>query len=469
MPDIKIKITEPLIEPNNPFANCKFNRQKDAANLTNLIQNYPSGFVLALNNKWGLGKTTFIKMWIQELKNQNFNTIYFNSWENDFESSPLIALISEIKKQLEISNQNKFKKLIKYGALFTKNTLPILIEGIVSKHIGTEKLNLLKKIEDTGLEIFKTEIDLYTERKENLIKFRNELKIQIQENNKFKTPIVFIIDELDRCRPDYAVELLENVKHLFSIEEITFVLSIEKTQLSNSIKGYFGSHDMDSTDYLRRFIDFEYSLPEPSKETYIDYLYDYYQLNQFFSTSEINSRSQIQKNIFDFNKSNLVYLKNLTLRQIEKFFISFKISLHFFDNNSIVFPSLLSFIIYLKIFEPDNFKKLFDRTYTLNELSDLFHDKTHHSISSENEHLLLTTEALLITFYNNYLDSYPKLRLLKLTEGDKYIPIFESKLSEKSTNTKMESILSHIELNHQYNNVNLSYFLDKVNLVGKFQ
>lgn len=464
MSDIKIKITEPQIDPNNPFANCKFNRQKDAANLTNLIQNYPSGFVLALNNKWGLGKTTFIKMWIQELKNQNFNTIYFNSWENDFESAPLVALISEIKKQLEISNQNKFKKLIKYGALFTKNTLPILIEGIVSKYIDTEKLDLLKQIEDTGLEIFRTEIDLYTERKENLIKFRNELKIQIQENNKFKTPIVFIIDELDRCRPDYAVELLENVKHLFSIEEITFVLSIDKTQLCNSIKGYFGSNDMDSTDYLRRFVDFEYSLPEPSKETYIDYLYDYYQLNQFFSTSEINSHSQIQKNIIDFNKSNLVYLKHLTLRQIEKFFISFKISLHFFDKNSAVFTSVLSFILYLKIFEPDNFNKILNKTFELGELSDLFYDKTYQSISVENEHLLLTTEANLLTFYYNYLDKHPKSGLLKSLEKGE----FTLKLSEKSTHTNINNIFLYID-NSTHNDVNLSYLLDKVNLIGKFK
>jgi len=82
-------------EEKNPFAYCKLGREKYAKVLTEIIEIYHTGFVLAINNKWGTGKTMFIKMWEQDLKNQSFQTIYFNAWENDFEDNPLVALMGE--------------------------------------------------------------------------------------------------------------------------------------------------------------------------------------------------------------------------------------------------------------------------------------------------------------------------------------------------------------------------------------
>jgi tRNA A37 threonylcarbamoyladenosine biosynthesis protein TsaE len=59
---MNIKHSEIKIDHKNPFSNCKLGRQKYSVVLTNIINSYPVGFVLALNNKWGTGKTTFIKM-----------------------------------------------------------------------------------------------------------------------------------------------------------------------------------------------------------------------------------------------------------------------------------------------------------------------------------------------------------------------------------------------------------------------
>ena len=94
---MNIKHHEIEIKTENPFANCKLDRQKYSSVLTSIINSYPHGFVLALNNKWGTGKTTFVKMWEQDLKNQEFQTLYFNAWENDFENNPLTALMGELK------------------------------------------------------------------------------------------------------------------------------------------------------------------------------------------------------------------------------------------------------------------------------------------------------------------------------------------------------------------------------------
>ena len=75
----------------------KPDREKYAKVLTDIIENYSTGFVLAINNKWGTGKTTFVKMWEQDLKNKSYKTLFFNAWENDFENSPLTALMGELK------------------------------------------------------------------------------------------------------------------------------------------------------------------------------------------------------------------------------------------------------------------------------------------------------------------------------------------------------------------------------------
>ena len=67
---MKIKHNEIEIDSENPFSNCKLDRQKFSNILTGIINSYSEGFVLAINNKWGTGKTTFIKMWQQDLKNK---------------------------------------------------------------------------------------------------------------------------------------------------------------------------------------------------------------------------------------------------------------------------------------------------------------------------------------------------------------------------------------------------------------
>jgi tRNA A37 threonylcarbamoyladenosine biosynthesis protein TsaE len=75
-----IKHKEIDILAGNPFANCKLDRQQYAKVLTSIVDTYGDGFVLAINNKWGTGKTTFVKMWEQALKDNKYQTVYFNAW-----------------------------------------------------------------------------------------------------------------------------------------------------------------------------------------------------------------------------------------------------------------------------------------------------------------------------------------------------------------------------------------------------
>ncbi len=81
-------------------------------------------------------------------------------------------------------------------------------------------------------------------------------------------PLMVMIDELDRCRPSYAVELLKVAKHLFSVDRIVFVLAVNCDQFAHSVKALYGN-DFDAEGYLRRFFDVDFKLPGPERQAFI--------------------------------------------------------------------------------------------------------------------------------------------------------------------------------------------------------
>lgn len=252
----------------NPFKNCLFDRQKLAEILQNLIDNNTNGFVLALNNSWGSGKTTFIKMFEQNLNNNGFETIYFNAWESDYDTDPLISIIGELNGLTNKKTEENIKKVITSGSKLLITGVKSAIKHQIKKHAGDDVVDIFEDLIDKGQSLIEDEINHYSERKKNIKDFNQKLidYITSRENQK---PIVFIIDELDRCKPTYSVELLEVIKHFFNVPNIVFVLSIDKVQLSSAIKGYYGSETIDSNEYLKKIIDIELSLPDPDYKDYI--------------------------------------------------------------------------------------------------------------------------------------------------------------------------------------------------------
>jgi hypothetical protein len=464
MNKIRLKKRDINISDNEPFLNCHFGRQKDAEILTSIINSYPTGFVMAINNPWGMGKSTFIKMWSKQLDSQEFQTVYFNAWENDYESSPLVSIISELKQQLKLKDKTKFKKLLGYGATFSINLIPLIINEAIKQNLKIDLPEILNSATETGLAIFEKEINLYTERKQNIENFKLTLKEHITETTTNDKPIIFIIDELDRCRPDYAVDVLENIKHLFSIDNIIFVLSIDKTQLSNSIKGYFGSDRIDSIDYLRRFIDYEYSIPQPSTERYISHLTDYYEILDFFEKAESKNHHQKHTDKRQFVTSANIFLQNSTLRQIEKFFINIRIALNSMENNHMLFPSVITFLVYIKLNKNEDYQKILNRTLTIQELSNIFYLVVEHNATEENDHLILITEAFLIELYNNDYENHLKDKLLEEDEQKHLLPTFHSKYSARCRNEKIVNLLNIIERLHQAKS-KLTSLINKIELI----
>jgi hypothetical protein len=438
---MKIKHHKIVIPEGNPFENCKLNRKQYAEVLTSIVSTYADGFVLAINNEWGTGKTTFVEMWQQQLKNNSFQTIYFNAWENDFDNNPLVAIMAELKS-LTKSDNKAFNSVLKKGAILTKSVAPELLKALLNKYTGLDKTSLetIKNSAEGITEILKDEIEDYTNKKKTIVEFREELAKFIKEKSKDK-PLIFIIDELDRCRPDYAVEVLEQMKHFFTVPGIVFVLSIDKNHLASSVRGFYGSKHINTDEYLRRFIDLEYSIPQPKTEDFVDYLYDYYSFDDFFYSKERQKYRDIQRDseAFLLMTKNLLKKSNSTLRQQEKIFAYTRLVLCSFKENEYVFPALLFVLMYLKSMKLDTYKKIEAKQLSLQELSNVFTGLFNGV--KDNDINFSYIEAQLLSFYNN----------------DREYPYKENTFSNLADYFKVIS-------RQTYNRFKLDFLLHKINL-----
>lgn len=461
---MKIKHHEIEIPEQNPFKYCKLEREQYAVILTNIIEIYADGFVLSINNEWGAGKTTFVKMWQQYLKNKNFETIYFNAWENDFDNNPLVAIISELKTLAVGRDKVIFKSIIEKGAVITKSVLPALVKVLAKKYINIEEL--VDAIENTtkgATEILEGEIKQYAKKKQTILEFRKELELYINKTGSNR-PLVFIVDELDRCRPDYAVEVLEQLKHFFSVPGIVFVLSIDKSHLAASVRGYYGSEQINTEEYLRKFIDLEYAIPAPTSITYCKYLYHYYSFDDFFLSEERKKYREFDKEYEQFLNiaAALFTHANATLRQQEKIFAQYRLVLRQFQGRDYTFSYLLFFLLFVRMLNIGLYRKIEAYAYSLQELSDVFSDAVPKRVQNTYGVNFIRIQALLIFFYNNALGD-KKERLLSGGIGGMEISNIKSKLH--TSGITLTGCFIDYQNTWPYNDFTLEYLLKKINLM----
>lgn len=311
-----------------------------------LLNNIDSCFSICLDGAWGCGKTFFVKQAyfllmsinpcidIQEenernilikikgefeKKYQNIPTIhypiYYDAWDNDNVEDPILSLIYSITKSLHSKNYftinpniwEKIKDFVKsisksVTVQYTKNS--ILLDKNESFSVCLNGDKFIESLENNK------KIDLLGD-----LKKQDELRIHI--NNFFDVllpergdRLVIFIDELDRCKPTYAIKLLERIKHYFNQEKITFVFSTNIKELNKTVCNYYGQ-GFSADRYLDRFFNLKLQLPKVDTKTYFDYL-------EVF-------------NNFGYNEAILrevVLYTNLELREISRF-----ISFYYFARN----------------------------------------------------------------------------------------------------------------------------------------
>lgn len=269
-------------QKSHTFENCKLNRKDYGHFLIDYITGEQNGFVLNLNGAWGTGKTEFLKRIYSDLLGKYYPVIYIDAWESDFSKDPLTVVTSELLSQLEkfndgIGSENAIRQVKEYCGKVIKGALVGVAGFTTSKLLNDSNIGMetIKQLLESDSESFTTQLTKdYTEQIEAIHNIRNllgQLAEVLQRNYSAKLPIVVLVDELDRCRPTYAIEMLEVIKHFFTTDSFVFIVATDTEQLCHSITSIYGNN-FDSLQYIKRFFDRKASLPSPNIKSYLNAL-----------------------------------------------------------------------------------------------------------------------------------------------------------------------------------------------------
>ena len=300
-------------------------RGSEIKRLTSLLLDSYGPYVLALDSRWGSGKTFFVHLWRCYLENGKHNgkdkihSIYLNAWESDYIEDPMLSLLVQIQEW--IKEDADFHAL--YQAEIIWKSLRKEVTKMIKSDVATTALDtslfqgapVLTTVKRCFLKI-KSQLfkgakhkEKYKKTQEPITNFRNMLQGIIEGivEERQKNLIIFV-DELDRCNPAYAISMLERIKHLFDIPRITFVLSMNLEQLSESVKGFYGA-GFDGSGYMKRFVDNIYKIQDMDMELYSYCIFDSFGINDLlkkrgFSKNDNAHLSKAAKLIFPHAFSN---------------------------------------------------------------------------------------------------------------------------------------------------------------------
>lgn len=309
---------ENLIET---FLTDAIGRNNDIYLFTDILSSIRDNCSIALDSGWGSGKTFFVRQvklfldahnkyikslndedisgiknqWKSTHKDQEIDlesqiSIYYDAWENDNDDDPIFSLIYSILVNYDSdfifsTEKDALTKALTILEFFTGRDVNKLINGLKSD-TPFDSIRKSKNIEN--------EINQFLE------------SILVEKGNRLN----IFIDELDRCKPSYAVRLLERIKHYFSNDRITFIFSINAMELQHTIKKHYGN-EFDACRYLDRFFDLRISLPP------ID-------MNKFYQSINFDN----SRYTYDIVCDAVVNTYNFSLRETAKYIRLTKIAAH---------------------------------------------------------------------------------------------------------------------------------------------
>ena len=286
---IRIQPTEIEVPQNDPFKNDCLGRKEPAVILTQIVGSIQGPCVLAVDAAWGTGKTTFLRIWSQHLRNEGFPVVEFNAWETDFSGDPFVALSTELTKELQEHTNDQIATQATELKKAAKEVILRAVPGAIRLATGgildiDPLLALREEAGQSSTSYAEDRLSEYLQAQKSVEEFRHILQKMAEtlSESSDNRPLVVVIDELDRCRPSYAAELLEMAKHLFTVDHIVFVLAVNRSELAHSIRALYGSR-FDADGYLRRFFDVDFRLPDPKRDEFIDTLLHSTQINDYFS------------------------------------------------------------------------------------------------------------------------------------------------------------------------------------------
>lgn len=323
-----MRLTPPPLKigPNEGFTDDKdiFGHKAFGERLANVVAGIDQPLTLLLDGPWGCGKSTFVRQWAGLLRQRGMEVIEFDAFANDHHEDAFIVLAGEIIARLGDA-ENRTTNLLQMAAKAGAALLPVAARiAVRAASLGfLDAKDLGETVEAVGREIgddaakaaeraVSERLRQAGEERQALDSFRQALMEMAAGLNK--KPLVFIIDELDRCRPPFALDLLERIKHLFAVPGVAFVLVSNLDQLAAAVKGAYGP-DTDGRVYLEKFYDLRATLPLAREKrllagrVYVDHLWKAMKIGCGTNQTDESVRQQFK---------NLADVHNLSLRTIER-------------------------------------------------------------------------------------------------------------------------------------------------------
>ena len=292
------------------WADDLFGREQEASDLIGYLESMASnevmrtdrhGHVIAVDASYGYGKTFFLRRLAEQLATDH-PVAFVDAWADDLQDEPLIAIAATLHEALEPFAKGKVKEKLnefgkKVGAISKVVGAGLLrrAAGLLITQAAADALSEIVELDgesvaaelrkdalkESAKGVAETKLVSGGNIEQKILEFRRgkalleEVRSSLREivealsETSARLPIVILIDELDRCRPTYAIKLLEEVKHLFDVPGVVFVLGMHQDQLTHSVASAYGG-TFDARAYLGRFIDRKYSLAPPAMRKLVE-------------------------------------------------------------------------------------------------------------------------------------------------------------------------------------------------------
>ena len=188
---IELKLPQAPVSRCAPWSDDVLQRSQLAATLTNILRTQSEPLTISIHGYWGTGKTFLLQRWQQELQTQDLQALYFNAWEDDLCDDPLLAILGQLAEHFKESGPNRLASAgINIAVPLLRQTTLALVKATTGL-----SLDFQQNQRTTPLDLYLCQRKTKDQLKEHLARLADAV------HNETGYPLVFIIDELDRCRP----------------------------------------------------------------------------------------------------------------------------------------------------------------------------------------------------------------------------------------------------------------------------
>ena len=246
---------------------------------TNLIKSIDDSKVISIEAGFGRGKTFFRQAWAKHLEAQGEVVVQIDAQKSDHSGDPVVTFIGALVQALGPDEKTRTEKAkdagLKYSGMIGRSVMKLLLRSGADEVIEelTGKLNdaagdmetLNNVVDDLGDgmstlagQMIASQMAAEQARAEEMPEQLDALRGALTKDAPTDR-VVILIDELDRCHPDYVIALLEAMKLVFDRPGYVFCLMVNADYLQRMAEHRFGKLE-DGWEYLEKFVDIRLSL-----------------------------------------------------------------------------------------------------------------------------------------------------------------------------------------------------------------